>query len=143
MKITGRVISLKNDFVKIKYIRNSACFHCKSKDSCVDSERKEEEIEFKIDNSEDFKVGDNVNIIQTVDINPVILILIMYGIPVLFMVVSAMIGQNIFKVSEIVLALIIILSLFPSFFICKFLEKWISGKDYIKYKIENVEVEII
>jgi positive regulator of sigma E activity len=140
MEITGKIVALKNDFVKVSYIRNSACFHCSSKDSCLDSERKEEEIEFKIDNADEFNIGDNVNIIQTVDINPVILIFIMYGIPVLFMVLSACTGKYIFDVSEVILAVIIVLSLIPSFFMCKILEKWISGKDYIRYHIEKVNL---
>lgn len=137
MQITGKITAKTSDGLIIKYIRNSACFHCKSKDSCLDSEKKEEEISVRTDKVSDFSVNDMVTVIQELKISSFTLILIMYGIPVLLMIISAITGKFILYLDEGKLAAVIFLSLIPSFIICRFIDKFIKDRKLINYIVKK------
>ncbi|MFW5781836.1 MAG: SoxR reducing system RseC family protein [Candidatus Muiribacteriaceae bacterium] len=140
MKTEAIVKRLTEDRVQLVYIRNSACGNCRNRASCMDADSREENIELDRALLKNIPVtcGDKVILKVHSELSPIILILIMYGIPV-FSIAGGIIAGSVYTDNEIIQLLVGIGCLFSGFFLAKYMQRCIMRKNYINYSIERLD----
>lgn len=142
MKRCAKISHIDSEKIVLTYIRNSACAHCKSKKACLDAEQKVETLELNKDqiqfDEKNYSLGEEVNLYIKSKISPLYIIMLLYGIPVLF-IAGFVFFAYYMNYSELVQALFFFLSLPVSFAIVKLMEIKILKNRGIQYGIEKNE----
>ena len=137
MHTSGTIKKIDERFVYISYFRKSACSECHNKKACLESDCKEEQIKIEIEKL-DFVPEINMVVKISIDYygSPVRLLFLIYGFPVLSLLVTAIIMQM-QGFSEPSILLGIIASLIISLSIIKIFEKKLVKEKRIGINVEK------
>lgn len=131
----GKIININGNTASVLITQSSACAGCHANEICNAADKKEKIIEAIINNSDNFKINDTVNIIgKQKDMYKAILLA--YVVPMLQIVIIMVICTNLIKFSEILSAFISLISLTLYYLIL-----WLF-KDHLKsvfvFRIKNI-----
>jgi len=140
MHTSGTIKKIDESFIYISYFRKSACSECHNKKACLESDSKEEQIKIEKDKL-DFVPEKNMSVKLSIDYygSPIKLLFLIYGFPVLSLLLTAIIMQSM-GIGEPLILLGILLSLIISLSIIKIFEKKLVKEKKIGINVKKQKV---
>ncbi len=124
MSENGKIVELKDDMAVINIVRNEACGNCKACDKGQDNI-----MIMTAKNECNGKVGDIVSV--ELEVNKLIFAtFILYGVPLITMVLGVVVGSLIFN-NELLSFFLGIIFLLLTYGVIKFSEKFWNSENYI------------
>jgi sigma-E factor negative regulatory protein RseC len=100
VKHAGTVVNIDKNVVAVEIISLSACATCKSKNMCNMSESKEKIIEVSVSDSENYAIGQSVNIVMQERLG-LIAVFLAYVMP-FFVCIFALFGLSLISNNELI-----------------------------------------
>lgn len=112
---TGTIISITPSTIKVRILQSSACAGCKISSHCTSSESKEKIVEVRNLNQNEYKTGDEVEVIATESIG-MTAVMFAFGIPLIIIIAAAFTAQAL-GASDAVMGISGITALIPYYII--------------------------
>ena len=133
VKHSGKVISVKDRLVVVEIINKSMCSACHARGACSVSDMKAKNIEVSVKHPEEYKVGEQVNVLMNVS-SGYLSVLLSYVFPLIILMILLLSLSEF--LSELVLSIVIMGAIALYYFLIYLLrDKW-SRK--IGFEIEKI-----
>lgn len=122
---TGEIIAIENGMAKVMIMQTSACSSCHAKNVCGVSDKKEKVIEAEI-NTNDFKVGEVVNVVGQKSLG-ITAVLLAYVMPFVLILVTMLIA-SVITAEEWIIGTVSLGILVPYFVVLRLMKSKIQAK---------------
>jgi len=122
---TGEIIAINDGIARVMIMQTSACSACHAKAVCGASDKKEKMIEAEV-NSNDFKVGDVVNVVGQKSLG-IIAVLLAYVMPFVLIILTMLIASIVTE-KEWIMGTASLVVLVPYFIVLRLMKSKIQAK---------------
>lgn len=123
----GIIEHIDGKHIKVRIVQSSACSSCQAKAICSSSESKEKVVDIYVNSSENYAIGEQVNVCasETMGRNAVILAFV---IPLIVMIICITLSIRYLKINELISIAISLMFLALYYWILSISKKRISKK---------------